>query len=243
MSTFLNTMIEQARTDRQTIVLPEGSDPRTLEAAREIIEKDIADLIILGDETAIEQSGIALSGAKIVDPATSPYREEFIDQLVELRRHKGHDARESGRAYERRALLRRHDGQSRDARTGMVAGACHTTGDVLRPCLQILKTAPGVKLVSSFFRHGGSRLPLRRKRDVHVLRLRPRGPARRGKARAHRRQHRALLEHADENRAARRALPFDEGIREKRRRGKGRRRDGACARARTRDSPRRRNAA
>ncbi len=104
-------MIEQARTDRQTIVLPEGSDPRTLEAAREIIEKDIADLIILGDETAIEQSGIALSGAKIVDPATSPYREEFIDQLVELRRHKGMTPEKAAELMRRRALLRRHDGQ------------------------------------------------------------------------------------------------------------------------------------
>lgn len=150
MSTFLNTMIEQARTDRQTIVLPEGSDPRTLEAAREIIEKDIADLIILGDETAIEQSGIALSGAKIVDPATSPYREEFIDQLVELRRHKGmtpEKATELMSDVLYFGVMMVKSGRA----DGMVAGACHATGDVLRPCLQILKTAPGVKLVSSFF--------------------------------------------------------------------------------------------
>ena len=150
MSTFLNTMITQARSDKQTIVLPEGADPRMIEAAREILRNDIAELVILGDENTIAQSGINVEGARIINPATSTYREEFIEQLVELRKHKGMTPEKAAELISDVLYFGVMMVKSGRA-DGMVAGACHATGDVLRPCLQILKTAPGVKLVSSFF--------------------------------------------------------------------------------------------
>lgn len=150
MSTFLKTMLDRARSDKQTIVLPEGDDERTLKAAEQIIAEGVADLVILGDAEAIAASPYALDGARIVDPRTSDMRAGMAHELYELRKHKG--------MTEEQALALMDDvlyfgvmmvktGHA----DGMVAGACHATGDVLRPCLQILKTAPGVKLVSSFF--------------------------------------------------------------------------------------------
>ena len=148
--TFLESMIERAQSDRKVIVLPEGDDARTLEAAQEILARDVADLVILGDADAIASSGFALDGAQVIDPRTSELRESLAAELAELRRAKG--------MTDEQALALMDDVlyfgvmMVKTGRAdGMVAGACHATGDVLRPCLQILKTAPGVKLVSSFF--------------------------------------------------------------------------------------------
>lgn len=150
MSTFLQTMIERAKSDKQTIVLPEGNDERTLAAAEKILALGIADLIILGDEDAIRQSSYTLDGARIINLADAPMRGELASRLYELRKHKGMtpedaDALIADVLYFGVMMVK--EGYA----DGMVAGACHATGDVLRPCLQILKTAPGVKLVSSFF--------------------------------------------------------------------------------------------
>ena len=150
MSSFLDSMLARAKADKRTIVLPEGDDERTLAAAERILADGVADLVILGDAEAIANSGHALDGAKIIDPRASELRDELASELFELRRHKGlteegaldlmDDVLYFGVMMVKRGLA-----------DGMVAGACHATGDVLRPCLQILKTAPGVKLVSSFF--------------------------------------------------------------------------------------------
>ncbi len=150
MSAFLDSIIARAKADKKTIVLPEGDDPRTLEAAERILADDIASLIILGDAGAIAASGRNLEGATVIDPAAYEGREELAQGLYEIRKHKG--------MTEEQALGLMDDvlyfgvmlvktGRA----DGMVAGACHSTGDVLRPSLQILKTAPGAKLVSSFF--------------------------------------------------------------------------------------------
>ncbi|WP_172135394.1 phosphate acetyltransferase [Adlercreutzia sp. ZJ473] len=150
MSTFLDTMLERARADKQTIVLPEGNDERTLAAAEKILELGVADLIILGDEAAIAASGRALDGARVVDPRTSGLRAELAARLCELRKHKGMTPEQADELISDElyfGVMMVKQGLA----GGMVAGACHATGDVLRPCLQILKTAPGVKLVSSFF--------------------------------------------------------------------------------------------
>ena len=150
MSSFLESMLARAKANKRTIVLPEGDDERTLAAAERILADGVADLVILGDAEAIANSGHALDGAKIIDPRASELRDELASELFELRRHKGlteegaldlmDDVLYFGVMMVKRGLA-----------DGMVAGACHATGDVLRPCLQILKTAPGVKLVSSFF--------------------------------------------------------------------------------------------
>lgn len=150
MSAFLDTMITRAKQDKKTIVLPEGDDVRTLEAAEKLLAQDVADLIVLGDAQAIAASEFDLSRAKVVDPRTAATREEYADALYELRKEKG---------MTREKALELMDDElyfgvmmvKLGHADGMVAGACHATGDVLRPCLQILKTAPGIKLVSSFF--------------------------------------------------------------------------------------------
>lgn len=150
MSSFLDSMLSRAAANKQTIVLPEGDDERTLAAAERILADNIANLIILGDAEAIEASSYTLDGATIVDPRTSEDRAEFADALHELRKHKGMTPEQALELMDNvlyfgvmMVKMGRAD--------GMVAGACHATGDVLRPSLQILKTAPNVKSVSSFF--------------------------------------------------------------------------------------------
>ncbi|MEG1830310.1 MAG: phosphate acetyltransferase [Raoultibacter sp.] len=150
MSAFLDSILNRAKADKQTIVLPEGDDERTLKAAQSILQKNIAHLIILGDEKKIAASGYCLEGASIIDPRTSDKREHMANTLYELRKAKGMTPEE--------ALAQLDDvlyfgvmmvklGMA----DGMVGGACHSTTQVLSPCLRILKTAPGIKLVSSFF--------------------------------------------------------------------------------------------
>lgn len=150
MSSFLDSMLARAKANKRTIVLPEGDDERTLAAAERILADGVADLVILGDAEAIANSGHALDGAKIIDPRASELRDELASELFELRRHKG--LTEEGALDLMDDVLYFGVMMVKTGRAdGMVAGACHATGDVLRPCLQILKTAPGVKLVSSFF--------------------------------------------------------------------------------------------
>lgn len=150
MGTFMNDMISKAKADKKTIILAEGNDARTLEAAEKVLNAGIANIIILGDPDEINKSGRTLNGAQIIDTKTSDIREEMAQELFEIRKHKG--------LTEEKALELINDvlyfgvmlvktGRA----DGMVAGACHSTGDVLRPSLQILKAAKGVKLVSSFF--------------------------------------------------------------------------------------------
>ncbi len=150
MSAFTDTMIDRAKSDKQTIVLPEGGDERTLAAAEQILADGVADLVILGDEQAIAQAPYDLTGAHIIDPRTSELRDELAQTLFELRRHKGMTLEEADEMLDDElyfGVMLVKTGRA----DGMVGGACHATADVLRPCLQILKTAPGVKLVSSFF--------------------------------------------------------------------------------------------
>ena len=150
MSAFLDSMLVRAKGDLQTIVLPEGDDERTLQAAERILAEGVANLVILGDAAAIEASPYALDGARIVDVRTAAERAEFAAALYELRRHKGLTP-EQAEALMDDVLYFGVMMVKTGRADGMVAGACHATGDVLRPSLQILKTAPGVALVSSFF--------------------------------------------------------------------------------------------
>ena len=127
MSTFLESMISRAKADKRTIVLPEGDDPRTLEAAERILADDVADLIILGDAEAISASGRALDGARIVDVRSSELRQELADALFEIRKHKGMTPEQ---ALEKMddvlyfGVMLVKTGRA----DGMVAGACHATG-------------------------------------------------------------------------------------------------------------------
>ncbi|MBQ9003677.1 MAG: phosphate acetyltransferase [Eggerthellaceae bacterium] len=150
MSSFLETIVTRAKSDKKTIVLPEGDDERTLAAAEKILADGIANLVILGNVSAIETSSFNLDGAELIDPNDFDDSGEYASQLFEIRKHKGmteDKAAELVKDVLYLGVMLVKNGRA----DGMVAGACHATGDVLRPSLQILRTAPGAKLVSSFF--------------------------------------------------------------------------------------------
>ena len=150
---FIDEIKAKAKANVQTIVLPETEDARTYEAAEKVLKEGTAKLILIGSEEEIAKNkgSFDISGATIVDPATSDKTEAYIAKLVELREKKGmteEKARElllGSYTYYGVMMVKMGDAD------GMVSGACHSTADTLRPCLQILKTKPGTKLVSSFF--------------------------------------------------------------------------------------------
>ncbi len=155
MGDYIDKIKERARSDIKTIVLPETTDKRTLIAASHILQEGIADLILVGNEEKILDGAgwldIELDGAKIIDPHNTEKLDEYADLLYEVRKSKGMTPEKA-----RETLLSDYLTfgvmmvKANDA-DGMVAGACHATADTLRPALQILKTAPGTKLVSGFF--------------------------------------------------------------------------------------------
>lgn len=150
MSTFIEAIKARAKAAKKTIVLPEGDDPRTLEAAETILAEGLADLIILGDPEVIARSGRDLQDATIIDPAASDLLQAFAENLYDLRKAKGMTIDKAAELVKDGlyfGVMLVKTGKA----DGMVAGACHATGDVLRPSLQILKTAPTSALVSSFF--------------------------------------------------------------------------------------------
>lgn len=150
---FINTIKARAKAADKTIVLPEGMERRTWVAAEKILKEQMAELIILGTpEMVVENSkGLEVSGAKIVDPNTSPDLQRYIDGFVELRKSKGMTPEEARRLlttdYMYYACMMVKCGDA----DGVVSGACHSSANTLRPSLQILKTKPGAKLVSAFF--------------------------------------------------------------------------------------------
>lgn len=150
MASFIDTLIDRAKADKKTIVLPEGNDERILEAAQEAIAQGIANIIILGDADEIAAKGYNLEGATIIDPATSDKQEEFAELLYELRKAKGmtpEEAKELVKDPIHFAVLMVKSGLC----DGLVGGACHATIKILSPSLKIIKTAPGEPMVSSFF--------------------------------------------------------------------------------------------
>lgn len=150
MGSFIDTIVTRAKACKKTIVLAEGDDERTLKAAERLLADDVANLIILGDAEAIAANGYKLESATIIDPRTYEKSTELAEQLYEIRKAKGMTPEKAAELVQDVLYLGVMLVKTGIA-DGMVAGACHATGDVLRPSLQILKTAPGVKLVSSFF--------------------------------------------------------------------------------------------
>lgn len=150
---FIDEIKARAKADKKTIVLPESMDERTFEAAEKILKEGIANLIIIGTKEEIEKygKGFDITGATIVDPFNDPNKQKYIDLFVELRKSKGmtpelaKETMEKDYMYYACLMCKAGDAD------GAVSGACHSTANTLRPCLQIIKTKPGVKLVSSFF--------------------------------------------------------------------------------------------
>ncbi|MDP4134188.1 MAG: phosphate acetyltransferase [Bacillota bacterium] len=153
MSKFLEKTIARAKADKKTIVLPESMDRRTFEAAQRVLKEDIANLIIIGKPEEIEANskGLDISKATIINPFTYEKTEEYLNLFVELRKSKGLTYEEAKATalgdYMYYACLMVKAGDA----DGVVSGACHSTANTLRPSLQIVKTKPGVKLVSAFF--------------------------------------------------------------------------------------------
>ena len=151
---FIEDIKEKARKDIKTIVLPEATDIRTLKATEKIHKEEFANIILIGDETEIlriaNENNIDISKTKIINPRSSEKHEEYAKALYELRKEKGMTEEKA-----KELLLEPiHFGMmmvKKEEADGLVAGAIHSTADTLRPALQILKTAPNTKLVSSFF--------------------------------------------------------------------------------------------
>ena len=152
---FIDVIKNRAKANVKTIVLPETEDMRTLEAADKVLKEGIAKLILIGNEEKVKKSaaegGFDISGAQIVDPETSEKTQGYIDKLVELRQKKGMTPEQAKEILLNQYLYYGVMMVKMGDADGMVSGACHSTADTLRPCLQILKTKPGTKLVSAFF--------------------------------------------------------------------------------------------
>jgi len=150
---FIEKIKEQAKADRKRVVLPEYMDSRTYEAAVKITKEGIADVVLIGTPQEIEanRGDHDLTGITVIDPAADPNRQKYIDKFVELRAKKGvtpEMAQEQMmKDYMYYACLMCKCGDA----DGAVSGACHSTGNTIRPALQLLKTKPGIHSVSGFF--------------------------------------------------------------------------------------------
>ncbi|WP_161822807.1 phosphate acetyltransferase [Sporotomaculum syntrophicum] len=145
---------EKAAAKGKTIVLPEGTEERTLKAVKTIVDQKIAQVVLLGDESAVRGAassfGADISGAEIINPATTPLLDDFVQAFYELRKEKGVTL-DKAKATMLDPLFFASMMVKLGKADGEVAGAQNTTGNVLRPALQIIKTAPGMSAVSGAF--------------------------------------------------------------------------------------------
>ncbi len=149
---LINEIIARAKADRQRIVLPEGTEERTLKAADQVLADGVADIILIGNPEEIKTLAAQwnlknIDKATIIDPANHPKKEQYAELLCELRKKKGMTIEDARKLVLDPLYLGCLIIKSGDA-DGQLAGAQNTTGDVLRPALQIIKTAPGISVVS-----------------------------------------------------------------------------------------------
>lgn len=147
-------LVERAKGDLKTVVLPEGEEERNLTAAAKCSQEGIANIILLGDDATVkanaEKLSLDISKCQILNPKESENFERYANEFFELRKKKGvtlEAAKETmaDPMYFGTMMVKLGDAD------GMVSGAIHSTGDLLRPGLQVIKTAPGTSVVSSFF--------------------------------------------------------------------------------------------
>lgn len=147
---FINKIKEEVKKNKKRIILPETMDERIIKAAEIAIMENIADIILIGDEIELTKNNDILKQATIINPKTSDLTENYVNQLVELRKDKGMTKEEATKLlledYMYFACMLVYDKKA----DGIVSGACHSTANTLRPALQIIKTKPNTKLVSSF---------------------------------------------------------------------------------------------
>lgn len=149
---FIETIKEKARNSIKTIVLPESTDIRVLEAARKVTDDGFAKVVLVGDRNELQgiAGSIDLSDITIINPSEYDKFEDYANALYELRKAKGMTIEQARETLKHNIYFGTMMVKLGDA-DGLVAGSVCSTADTLRPALQILKTAPGVKLVSSFF--------------------------------------------------------------------------------------------
>ena len=151
---FENDLIDRARARRRRLVLPEGADERILRATEVLLRRGVAEITLLGrpDEIArrTRELGVDLGDAQVVDPVTSPWRDEFAQAYAQLRAHRGvtvelaHDIVAQANYFGTMMVQTGHA-------DGMVSGATHTTAATIRPAFEIIRTVPGVSVASSVF--------------------------------------------------------------------------------------------
>jgi phosphate acetyltransferase len=151
---FQYGLMERARADRRHIVLPEGDDDRILRAAAALLSREVAELTILGDDGAIRaratELGLDIAGAQVLSPTDPALVERFAAEYARLRAHKGitlAQAADTVTDVSYFGTMMVHLGLA----DGMVSGAAHTTAHTIRPSFEIIKTKPGVNVVSSVF--------------------------------------------------------------------------------------------
>ena len=151
---FIDQIKQRAKKEIKTIVLPEATDVRILEAAQIVKNEGYAKVILVGQEEQVRQiakeKGIDIGDTQIIDPEKSDKINEYANTLYELRKNKGMTEEQAKQlvldpVYYGMIMVKLGEAD------GLVSGAAHSTSDTLRPALQILRTAPGTKLVSAFF--------------------------------------------------------------------------------------------
>lgn len=151
---FIDQIKQRAKNEIKTIVLPEATDARILEAAEIVRNEGYAKVILIGEEETVrkiaKEKGIELGDTQIIDPEKSEKTSEYANTLYELRKAKGMTEEQAQKlvldpVYFGMMMVKLNEAD------GLVSGAAHSTSDTLRPALQILKTAPNTKLVSAFF--------------------------------------------------------------------------------------------
>ncbi|MBQ5775596.1 MAG: phosphate acetyltransferase [Bacteroidaceae bacterium] len=152
---LINQIVERAKANKQRIVLPEGTEERTLKAADRLLADEVVEVILIGNPDEIkalaEKHGLTnIDKATIIDPINNPRKEVYANLLFELRKSKGMTIEKATALAEDPLYLGTLIIKNGDA-DGEVAGAQNTTGDVLRPALQIIKTTPGISVVSGAF--------------------------------------------------------------------------------------------
>ena len=151
---FIEEVKQRAKKELKSIVLPEATDIRVLKATETVLKEGYAKIILVGNKAEIvskaKENNINIDGAEIIDPMTSNKREEYANTLYELRKNKGMTLEEAQKLVEHPVYYGMVMVKANEA-DGLVSGCAHSTSETLRPALQILKTAPGTKLVSAFF--------------------------------------------------------------------------------------------
>ena len=155
MNNLIQEIIERAKADKQRIVLPEGTEERTLKAADRVVADGVADVILLGDPDEIKRLSVEydlkhINRITIINPKNHGKKQDYADLLLQLRQSKGMTPEKAAVLVEDPLYMACLMIKAKDA-DGEIAGARNSTGDVLRPALQLIKTSPGISCVSGAF--------------------------------------------------------------------------------------------